>query len=169
MSRFKIERRCEHDEALRPGKSLEPNIALLAYNAASAVGADQISARMRFDAVGATHIDADQAVGLRDVHHLMRKQHFHVGQRSQAIEKKLGGLELLALNNEWMAGVFFEDNVIELGDLLAAWPIPELEDGRHQPDARHVLRKSIFGQQIECSGMGRGSPWIRLQGFVDVE
>ena len=68
-----------------------------------------------------------------------------------------------------MTGVFLEDNVIELGDLLAAWPIPELEDGRHQADARHLVRKTILGQQIERSGMGRGSPWIRLQGFVDVE
>ena len=59
--------------------------------------------------------------------------------------------------------------MIELGDLLAAWPIPELKDGRHQPDARHVIRKSIIGQQIERGGMGRGRPWIRLQGFVDVE
>ena len=82
MSRFKIERRCEHDESLRPGKSLERDIALLAYNAASAVGADQIGARMRFDAVGATHINADQTVSLRDVHHLVRKQHLDVGQLS---------------------------------------------------------------------------------------
>ena len=59
--------------------------------------------------------------------------------------------------------------MIELGDLLAAWPIPELKDGRYQPDARHVIRKSILGQQIERGGMGRGRPWIRLQGFVDVE
>ncbi len=82
---------------------------------------------------------------------------------------KLGGFELLALNDEWMTGVVLENNVIELGDFLAAWPIPELEDGRHQPDARHVVRKTVIGQQIERGGMGRGSPRIRLHGFVDVE
>lgn len=68
-----------------------------------------------------------------------------------------------------MIGVVLENGVIELGDLLAAWPIPELKDRRYQPDARHVIRKSILGQQIERGGMGRGRPWIRLQSFVDVE
>jgi hypothetical protein len=99
----------------------------------------------------------------------MRKQHFHVRQRSQALDKELGGLELFALNDEWMTGVFLEDSVIELGDFLAARPIPKLENGRHQPDPRHVVRKTTVGQQIECSGMGRGSAWIHLQGFIDVK
>jgi len=99
----------------------------------------------------------------------MRKQHIDIGELAQAIKKKLGGLELLALNNEWMTGVFLEDNVIELGDFLAARPIPELENGRHKSDPRHIVRKTIIGQQIECSGMGRGSAWIRLQRFIYVE
>ena len=68
-----------------------------------------------------------------------------------------------------MVGVVLENGVIELGDLLATWPIPELEDRRHQPDARHLIGKSILGEQIERGGMGRGRPWIRLQSFVDVE
>lgn len=68
-----------------------------------------------------------------------------------------------------MIGVILENGMIEFGDLLAAWPIPELKDRRYQPDARHVIRKSILGQQIERGGMGRGRPWIRLQSFVDVE
>ena len=169
MSRFKIERRGEHNESFRPRESLELDIALLAHYTASAVGANKISARVRFNSVGAAHVNADHAVGLRDPHHLVRKQHFDVGQLSQTLKNKLGGFELLALNDEWMTGVVLEDNVIELGDLLAAWPIPELEDGRHQSDARHLVRKTILGQQIERSGMGRGSPRIRLRCFVDVE
>ena len=47
-----------------------------------------------------------------------------------------------------MIGVSLEDNVIELGNLLAARPIPELENGCHQPHARHVLRKPILRQQV---------------------
>ena len=125
MSRFEIERRGEHNESFRPGKSLERDIALLAHDTAPAVGANQISARMPLHSAGGPHIDANQAVGLRDLHHLVRKQDVDVGQLSQAIENELGGFELLALNDEWMAGVVLENNVIELGDLLAAWPIPD--------------------------------------------
>src|SRR5262245_2360132 len=169
MSRLEIERRGEHNESFRPGKSLERDITLLAYNAASAVGANQVSARMRFNSIAPAHINTDRGVSLSDTDHLVREQHFDVGQIAQAIENKLCSFELLALNNEWMICVFLENNVIELRDLLAAWPIPELENGRHQPDARHLVRKAALGQQIERGGMGCGSPRIRLQGFVDVE
>ena len=79
MSRFKIERRGEHNELFRPGKSVERDIALLAYNAASAIGANQISARMTLNSVGATHINADQTISLPDLHHLVRKQHLDIG------------------------------------------------------------------------------------------
>src|SRR5262249_32180314 len=68
-----------------------------------------------------------------------------------------------------MTGVFLEDDVIKLGDLFAAWPIPELEDGGHQSNARHLVRKTILGQQIEGGGMGRGRPWARWQISVAVK
>jgi hypothetical protein len=169
MSRFEIEWRREYNESFRPGKSFEFDIALLADNTAAPVSANQISARMRFHPIGAAHIDTDHAIGLRNPHHLVRKQNVDVGQLSQALKKDLGGFKLLALNDKWMTGVVLKDNVIKLGDLLAAGPVPELENGRHQPDARHLVRETIIGQQVERGRMSGGSPWIRLQGFVDVE
>jgi hypothetical protein len=99
----------------------------------------------------------------------MRKQNFDIGHLSQAIENDLGGFKLFALNNEWVAGVVFENNVIELGDFLATWPIPELKDRRYQSDARHFIREAILSQQIERCGMRRCCSRIRLRGFVDVE
>ena len=59
--------------------------------------------------------------------------------------------------------------MIELGDLLAARSVPKLEDGRNEPNARHVVCKAVLGKQIECGGISRGGPRIRLRGFVDVK
>ena len=129
----------------------------------------RLSSALADASAGAAHTDTDLAVSLRDLHNLVREQHFDVGQLSQTLKNKLGGFELLALNNEWMIGVPLEDDMIELGNLLAAWPVPKLEDGRHQAHAGHVIRKAVLDQQIERGGMGCGRPWIRLQGFVDVE
>jgi hypothetical protein len=73
------------------------------------------------------------------------------------------------LDDERMTRVGLEDSVIELGDLLAARSVPKLEDGRDQSNARHVVCKAVLGKQIECGGMSRGSPRIRLRTFVDVK
>jgi|SRR5690348_8103854 hypothetical protein len=99
---------------------------------------------MRLNSVGAVHLNPDPAISLRNVDHLVPKQHFDIRKLSEALKKDLGGLELLALNDEWVICVTLENDVIELGDLLPAWPIPELEDRRHQPDAGHLVRKTII-------------------------
>src|SRR5262245_50969113 len=61
MRRLEIERRGKHNESFRPGKSFEGDVAQLAYNAAAAVGANQVSAVMHFNSVGPAHINTDRA------------------------------------------------------------------------------------------------------------
>jgi hypothetical protein len=73
------------------------------------------------------------------------------------------------LNYKWVVGVVLEDRVIELGDLLAARSVPKLEDRRNESNARHFVCKAVFGKKIECGGMSRGGPRIRLRAFVDVK
>ena len=59
--------------------------------------------------------------------------------------------------------------MIELRHQFAARPVPELEDRRHQPDARHVRREPIFGEQFERRRMGGRGARIGLRPGVVVE
>ena len=55
--RLEVIRRREHDELLRPGEAVERNIALLANDAAAAIGANEITAGMGFYAAWPAHLD----------------------------------------------------------------------------------------------------------------
>ena len=68
-----------------------------------------------------------------------------------------------------MACVVLQNGAVELGDELAARPVPELEDRRDQADARHVVRESVLLEQIKRCRMGRGGARIGLQFAVVVE
>ena len=66
-----IERRREYDKSLRPGEPVERNVDLLAHDTAATIGADQISARMRLDAIWTAHVNADRVAGLRHVYNFV--------------------------------------------------------------------------------------------------
>src|SRR5215813_11933312 len=89
--------------------------------------------------------------------------HLDVGKCAEPIEEKLCRLELLALDDERMPRVVFEDRMIELRDQLLARPVPELEDRRDQADARHVLVEAVFGEEIERGRMRGGGARVGLQ------
>ena len=167
--RFEVEWRGQHDEAFRPGEAVECDIALLPHNAAAAIGTNQISARMRIDAIGTANVDADGVGGLTHVDDFMTEKHLDVRQLAHAVENELGGFELFALDDEGMLRVVLEDGMVEFGDLLAARPVPELEDRRHQTDTRHVVGEAIVGQQIERRGMGGRRARVGLRAFIDVK
>ena len=99
----------------------------------------------------------------------MAEHDFDVRQFSQALQQKLCGLELLALHDKGMLRVVLENGVVELRDQLAARPVPELEDRRDQPDARHVGGEAVLGQQIKRRRMGGGGARIGLRAVVLVE
>ncbi len=119
--------------------------------------------------VGATHLDADPVLGLRNADHLVRKQHLDIGQFLKTLKKKFCCFKLLTLDDERVAGVVLQKDMIELGDLVATWSIPELKDGRYQTDASHLVCKTIFGEQIERGRMRRRRPRIRLRRIIEVE
>jgi hypothetical protein len=99
----------------------------------------------------------------------MIEQHFDIGECTQPFEQKLCGLELLALHDEGMPGVVFENGMVELRHQLLARPIPELEDRRDQADARHVGIEAVVGQKVERGWMrGRGAR-VGLQAAIVVE
>jgi hypothetical protein len=68
-----------------------------------------------------------------------------------------------------MTRIVLENGVIELGDELAARPVPELEDWSDEADARHVVRESVLLEQIKRCRMGGGGARIILQFAVVVE
>jgi len=133
------------------------------------LGADEIGARMRGDAGRPAKLDADRVRRLRHVEHLVIEQDLDARTFAETLENKLCGLELLALHDERMARVVFENDVVELRDERCARPIPKLKDRRHQADARHVVGEAVFGQEIECRRMRRGGARIGLQAASVVE
>ena len=99
----------------------------------------------------------------------MTELDLHIGESAQPLQQKLRGLELFALHHEGMARIVLEDGMVELGDELAARPVPELEDRRDQADARHVISESAVLEQIKRRRMGGGGARIGPQFAVVVE
>ncbi len=99
----------------------------------------------------------------------MTVQHVDVRQFSQAIENEFRGLELFALDDIREGRVVLEQGVVELRDQLATGPVPELEDGRHQPDPRHVGGQPVLCEQFKGCWMGGGGPRIGLRLGIIVE
>ncbi len=62
-----------------------------------------------------------------------------------------------------------ENGVVELRDKLRARPVPELEDRRYQPDARHIVGQPVLGQEVKRRGMGRRGARIVARAGIFVE
>ncbi len=99
----------------------------------------------------------------------MAEVNFNIRQHAQSLQDQLGGLKLLALHHIGKARVTFEQAMVEGGDQFAGGPVPELEDRRHQPDARHVVGQAAVGQKLERRRMGGGGARIGLWRLVLVE
>jgi len=106
---------------------------------------------------------------LRQIDDVVIEQHFDVRKPLQSVEDEFDGFELLALHDERMACVVFENGVIELRHQLLARPIPELKDRRYQADARHLLVQPVLAQQIERRRMRGCRTRIGLRLAIVVE
>src|SRR6185437_7337049 len=164
-----IEGRRQDDEPLGPGEAFEGDAALLAHDAAPAIGADQIGALVPALALWAAHGDRDAAGALLDGDDLVPEEDFDIGQFAHAPEDELCRLELLALDDERKARVVLQQRVVEFRDLAPAWPVPELKDRRDQAEPRHVLDQPSLGQDLERAGMRRRRARIVLRALILVE
>jgi hypothetical protein len=166
---LEIEGRRQHDEALGPGEAFEFDATRLAHDAAPAIGADQISAAMDgfFTRTRDRHIDAPCVLHHRG--HAMIPHRLDIRQRREPIQDEIRGLELLALDDERLARVLRQERMIEFCHLLAGRPVPELEDGADQPDARHILDQPGLRENFEGRRVGRRGARILLRRRVLVE
>ena len=92
-----------------------------------------------------------------------------LGSARKRSQDEVRGLELLALNDDRLAGVVRQQRVIEFGDLLAARPIPELEDRADQPDPCHIVDEPRFRQYLERRRMRRRGARIFLRRRILIE
>ena len=143
---LEIIRRRQDNKALGPGEAFEWNFALLAHDAAAAVGANEIAAGMRLNTVRPARLGHDRTFGLLYPDNLVAEKHLDIQELAEPTEDQLGGLELFALHHIRISRVVLEQRVIELRDQFAARPVPELEDRRNQTGSRHVLREPIDGE-----------------------
>ncbi len=151
-----IERRGEHQKALGKRIALECDAECLAHGRAPAVGADQVAAGETFAPAATRHRDRDPIRALLDVGHLGRKVETGVCQAPQPRDPQVGELVLLALHDERIARVVRQHRMIELGDHLAGWAVPELERARDEAARDHVVDQAKVGQHLQRRRMGGG-------------
>src|SRR5262245_65942840 len=90
-------------------------------------------------------------------------------EAAQLPDRHVGELVLLALHHIRKAGVIFEYAEVELGNDLAARPVPDAKLRLDQPAADHLVDEAQPGQHFQGRGMGGRGAWtivdagLRLQ------
>jgi hypothetical protein len=107
--------------------------------------------------------DFDAVVGLRDGLDAGGKAHLRVRQRAQALDRHLGELVLLALDDEGIRRVVRQHRVVEFGDHAAAGTIPELEGARDEAALHHLVQQTELRQHLQRRRVRRRRP----RGFID--
>ncbi len=124
---------------------------------------------MTLDAVPAAHGKDDRLVVLRHLLDPLVEQHLDIRQGPQPVENQTRRLVLLALDDVRIRGVAREQRVIELGDTLAGWSIPEPHGRCDQPDTDHFVDEAGGAEDLECARMRRRGAWVVQQRGVLIE
>ena len=133
---------CQHQKTLRMRISLEGRAERLAYRGATAVRADQVRSIELVRAPRVLDQHLDPVIELPQRRDPRGKIHSGLGKAAQALGRHVGELVLLALHDIRKAGVVFERAEVELGDNLAACPVPDAKLRLDQPAADDLFHQA---------------------------
>src|SRR5262245_12926228 len=148
--------RRQHQESLGMGVAFERDAERFAHGRASAVRTHEIAAADLAGAVRALEHHVDAIVELLQGGHARAKIHAGMCNAAQALDRHVGELVLLALNDIGKARVVREQAEIELGDDLACRTVPDAKLGLDQAAPDDLVDEPELVQHFQGRGVGGG-------------
>ena len=124
---------------------------------------------MSADAIRSAHSNSRAACILCHVGHRVPIHDLDIRKLLHPFQNQVRRLELLALHDERVLGVVPQGGVVEFRYLAVGRPVPELEDRRDEPDARHIVGKAVVAEQIKRGRMRGRRSGIGLRAVIVVE
>src|SRR5215475_903245 len=148
--------RRQHQESLRMGVAFERDVERLAHGRASAVRTHEIGAADLAGAVRALDRHIDAIVELLERGHAGAKIHAGMREAAQTLDRHIGELVLLALNDIGKARVVREQAEVELGDDLAGRAVPDAKLRLDQAAPDDLVDEPQLVQHFQGRRVGGG-------------
>src|SRR5262245_21333508 len=138
------------------GVAFERDVERLTHGRASAVRTHEIAAADLAGAVLALHHHIDAIVELLERGHAGAKVHAGMRNAAQTLDRHIGELVLLALNDIGKARVVREQPEVELGDDLAHRAVPDAKFRLDQAAPDDLVDEPQLVQHFQGRGVGGG-------------